>query len=111
MPRGDGTGPAGEGPMTGRRLGYCAGNDRPGYTEAERGFAGGGRFRSGFSRRGPGFARGGLGMGRGRGFARRANAQPVQDTNASSEDGREYDILADLREQMKDIQGRLEKLE
>ncbi len=31
MPRGDGTGPAGMGPMTGRGAGYCAGFDRPGY--------------------------------------------------------------------------------
>lgn len=27
MPGGDGTGPAGLGPMTGRGMGYCAGND------------------------------------------------------------------------------------
>ena len=27
MPRGDKTGPGGLGPMTGRRMGYCAGND------------------------------------------------------------------------------------
>lgn len=31
MPRGDGTGPLGQGPMTGRRLGTCAGYDRPGF--------------------------------------------------------------------------------
>jgi len=31
MPRGDGTGPMGQGPMTGRGAGYCAGFDRPGY--------------------------------------------------------------------------------
>jgi len=31
MPRGDATGPAGEGPMTGRGAGYCAGYDAPGY--------------------------------------------------------------------------------
>ena len=31
MPRGDGTGPYGEGPMTGRRAGYCAGYGVPGY--------------------------------------------------------------------------------
>jgi len=32
MPRGDGTGPAGMGPMTGRAAGYCAGNSGPGFT-------------------------------------------------------------------------------
>jgi len=31
MPFGDGTGPAGMGPMTGRALGYCAGFGTPGY--------------------------------------------------------------------------------
>ena len=46
MPRGDGTGPMGMGPMTGRGMGYCAGYTTPGYTN-------------------PGF-----GMGRGRGFRR-----------------------------------------
>lgn len=32
MPRGDRTGPAGLGPVTGRRAGYCAGYGMPGYT-------------------------------------------------------------------------------
>lgn len=31
MPGGDGTGPAGMGPMTGRAAGYCAGYGMPGY--------------------------------------------------------------------------------
>ena len=31
MPRGDRKGPDAEGPMTGRRLGFCVGNDRPGF--------------------------------------------------------------------------------
>ncbi len=31
MPWGDGTGPLGLGPMTGRRAGYCAGFPVPGY--------------------------------------------------------------------------------
>ena len=31
MPGGDGTGPAGMGPMTGRAAGYCAGYGVPGY--------------------------------------------------------------------------------
>ena len=32
MPRGNGTGPAGMGPMTGRAAGYCAGHAVAGYT-------------------------------------------------------------------------------
>ena len=31
MPAGDGTGPAGMGPMTGRAAGFCAGYPTPGY--------------------------------------------------------------------------------
>ena len=31
MPRGDGTGPVGMGPMTGRAAGYCAGYPVPGF--------------------------------------------------------------------------------
>jgi hypothetical protein len=33
MPRGDGTGPGGMGPMTGRAAGYCAGYNVPGYMQ------------------------------------------------------------------------------
>jgi len=53
MPRGDGSGPAGMGPMTGRAAGYCAGYSVPGYLN-------------------PAFGRGGYGgggaWGRGRGY-------------------------------------------
>lgn len=47
MPRGDGTGPAGFGPMTGRAAGYCAGYAVPGFMNpvAGRGFRGWGRGR------------------------------------------------------------------
>ena len=33
MPRGDGTGPWGQGSRTGRGLGYCSGYSTPGYTK------------------------------------------------------------------------------
>ena len=56
MPQGDGTGPEGKGPMTGRAMGFCAGFNMPG-------FANGGR---------------GCRMGRGRRFGRGAwNSTPV----------------------------------
>ena len=35
MPQGDKTGPNGEGPMTGRGMGYCSGYDNPGYASDE----------------------------------------------------------------------------
>lgn len=45
MPGGDRTGPSGEGPMTGRSAGYCAGASAPGSVSTARrgGFGGGGR--------------------------------------------------------------------
>lgn len=54
MPAGDGTGPVGLGPMTGRQAGYCAGYSLPGYMSPM-----------------PGRGRGmGHGWGRGRGGGR-----------------------------------------
>jgi len=74
MPFGDGTGPAGLGPMTGRAAGFCAGYPVPGYMNPAVGgavFYGAG-YRmpySGWGRRG--FGRGfGRGWGRGRGRGR-----------------------------------------
>ena len=56
MPRGDSTGPAGMGSMSGRGAGYCSGSEKPGFASAPhvrgfgrscgawgRGFGGGGR--------------------------------------------------------------------
>ncbi|MCK4887706.1 MAG: DUF5320 domain-containing protein [Planctomycetes bacterium] len=66
MPGGNGTGPAGMGPMTGRGAGYCAGYSVPGYANSVggRGFFGFGRGVGrgrGFIGRGFGWARGGYG--------------------------------------------------
>ena len=49
MPGGNGTGPAGMGPMTGRAAGYCAGYPTPGFMNpvGGRGFGGFGRGRGG----------------------------------------------------------------
>ena len=54
MPGGDGTGPAGMGPMTGRAAGFCAGYPVPGYMNpiGGRGYPGWGR---GFWGRGRGW--------------------------------------------------------
>ena len=96
MPLGNGTGPAGMGPMTGRAAGFCAGYPAPGYMNTvvgRAGFygagvpafgpyvagsygygAGYGMPYGGWGRRGFGFGRGfgrGRGWGRGRGGGRR----------------------------------------
>ncbi len=76
MPRGDRTGPAGAGPMTGRGAGYCAGYGVPGYMNPGFGGYGRGGFGGGFGYGGgrghrwgyhltgmPGWARGAPGYG------------------------------------------------
>ncbi len=69
MPRGDGTGPEGLGPMTGRGLGYCAGFDSPGFTKGVGRGQGRGLARGRGRGIGRGLARGFRGgRGRGRGF-------------------------------------------
>lgn len=90
MPAGDGTGPAGLGPMTGRAAGYCAGYPVPGFMNfIPRGGLGYGRFVSPYGRSpylapyGAAYAPGGIvpfagygrgfffgGRGRGRGLGR-----------------------------------------
>lgn len=59
MPGGDGTGPMGMGPMTGRAMGYCAGYPMPGYANP----GGGQGLWRGFGR-----GRGFRGRGGGRGW-------------------------------------------
>ena len=53
MPFGNGTGPAGLGPMTGRAAGYCAGYNVPGYMNSipGRGYIGRGLGGGGWGRR------------------------------------------------------------
>lgn len=50
MPTGDRTGPMGQGPMTGRAVGYCAGYDAPGYAYGAPGWGRGLGFRWGRGR-------------------------------------------------------------
>ncbi len=52
MPGGDRTGPLGQGPMTGRAAGFCAGNGMPGYANPVGG--GGAWGRGAFGMRGGG---------------------------------------------------------
>jgi hypothetical protein len=66
MPRGDGRGPTGAGPMTGRGSGFCSGSSVPGFLNRAASFFGdinsGGRGRccgkNGFYGRGNGFGSG-----------------------------------------------------
>ena|SRR5690554_5575158 len=105
MPRGDGTGPMGMGPMTGRALGFCAGYGTPGYVN-------------------PGIGAGfGRGCGRGRGLRRMAGfiaapgwvpaGYPVfGSAYASAETEKEYlSRQAEVLEnQLEEVKKRLQKL-
>lgn len=74
MPFGDGTGPRGMGPMTGRGAGYCAGFDQLGFANpipGRRWFGSGWGRPYGYPYVGWGRGMGmGRGMGRGRGWRR-----------------------------------------
>jgi len=109
MPYGDRTGPMGQGPMTGRALGFCAGYDSPGYT---RGFGRGMGRGFGFGRgwgRGHGY-HGGWGFGRGRYHELPYNAgyypAPWQET-LSKED--EIKMLKSEAQALKRSQNEIEK--
>ncbi len=115
MPFGDGTGPAGMGPMTGRAAGYCAGYSMPGYMNpvGGRGFwgrgRGGGRGR-GFGR-GFGWARAGYGYSAGPWVGQPYAANSPQPMTATQE----VDVLKSQAEYFKDaldgITKRIEELE
>ena len=107
MPRGDGTGPAGMGPMTGRAAGYCAGYPVAGYMNPS-----GGRLGMGF----------GWGRGRGRGYSWRRQLVPYgggvpygapYDSYYTEE--KELDLLQNqgkfLQEQLNDVNKRISELE
>jgi len=70
MPGGDGTGPGGMGPMTGRAAGFCAGYSMPGYANP----VGGRGMGMGWGR---GFRGGGFGRGRGFGWAGAGYGSPA----------------------------------
>lgn len=96
MPQGDRTGPNGQGSMTGRGMGFCAGFNAPGF------------MNSGFGR----------GFGRGRGFRWRARTiqpmpmqqvQPAVITEKQEKQFLEQDLVT-LKEEMKEIEKRLKEL-
>jgi len=71
MPRGNGTGPMGQGAMSGRGAGFCAGTGMPGYANA----AAGGGYNRGMMRNFAIYNRG-FGGGRGRRNMFFATGQP-----------------------------------
>jgi len=104
MPGGDGTGPLGRGPMTGRGFGFCSGYSNPGSANPSFGL-GLGRVRDrGFGRRY---------WGRGRGFWGRIFYQgpdypPVQ--NKEEEKIYLENMVKDLEEEISSIRKRINEL-
>jgi len=99
MPRGDGTGPAGMGPMTGRAMGLCAGYETPGFANYGRG-----------RRMNPGWGRGPGAFGPGRGQGRRFYEEEIPRTDPESEK-QALKMQADsLRTQLDDLLKRLEEI-
>jgi len=93
MPRGDKTGPNGQGAMTGRKMGLCTGNSNAGYFNATENY-GLGRQNRGFgNRRGRGF-------GFSRGFAENTNPSNQSDSENQQ-----------LRNEISKLQSRLNDLE
>jgi len=113
MPFGNGTGPRGLGPRTGRGLGYCSGYSYPGYMNS---------YGFGWGR---GFGRG-WGRGLGRGWGWPAYPYPPEPPTPKEEKEMSFDELRSslaqrfawatedlkaLREEMKAIEERMKELE
>ncbi len=109
MAGGDGNGPAGRGPMTGRGMGYCVGQAPVGVGGGlGRGMARGARGYGGFGR-GAGFGMGrGVGMGQGVGRFAQPGLRPMTALE-------EADLLRmeeqQLNNSLHEIKNRLSKLE
>jgi hypothetical protein len=102
MPRGDGSGPAGFGPMTGRAAGYCAGYATPGFANPVPGF---GRGRGmGY---GGGRGRGGRGWAGGQGWGM---AQPIAPFPVQQQQMDPQAEAGMLKQQAEALQGSLEQI-
>jgi len=106
MPRGDRTGPLGEGPRTGRQMGYCTGYESPGFAGIQTNWKGTGR---GFGR---GFGRG-AGGGYGRGFGlgyRHGYGRVYEEIPDVSEKTLIENEIRVLKDQLSGLEDRLSKL-
>jgi len=118
VPRGDRTGPAGFGPMTGRGLGYCAGNVVPGFMVGPGWGRGWGRGRGGAWGRRWGFRAGYFGPPWGPwtspGWYPGPGAYPAPYPAYAADLPSEEDVLRReakaLKEQLETVEARLEEL-
>jgi hypothetical protein len=107
MPGGNKKGPMGQGPMTGRNLGFCGGYDTPGFTK---GYGQAGRGAG--SGLGRGFARGrGKGAGRGMGPGRFNTGGWMPGAMKQEDEAQVLRAQAEnLKGSLKDIEDRLNEL-
>lgn len=96
MPRGDQTGPNGAGALSGRRMGFCAGNNIPGFQSNESNYFEQGGY--GFRHR---FGRGGNRNFRGNRFANNQILYPCEPINKKDQ----------LKDQIESLRGQLSTLE
>jgi len=101
MPGGDRTGPAGTGPMTGRRLGYCVGNEEPG-TYYGQGLGMGRGAGMGFRR--------GFGSGYGRRFMWHSIPTPTYEAGTVNEKKHIEREIEDLKEHLSFLEDKLSKI-
>ncbi len=99
MPFGNRTGPMGQGPMTGRGLGFCSGSPSPGYTKPS--FGRGRGFRNWYR------ATGSNGWQRAR-MNRYPSPQQEKEMLAGEKEAIQSQIKA-LKEQMKELEEKLGK--
>lgn len=98
MPRGDRTGPRGEGEMTGRQRGYCAGYDQPGYSDPVPGY---GRRRNFAGRGGRRGSQSGYGSGLANRYGNRSQNAPNQSNT----------IWGEIKQMIASLTNRVERLE
>lgn len=112
MPGGDGSGPEGRGPMTGRAAGYCAGTQRPGYANLAPGSgAGMGRGGGGWGRRNVYRATGIPGRMRSGGFTQIWNPAPAVELDEEAEGRILRNRAQALRSELDVIESRLSGME
>jgi hypothetical protein len=112
MPFGDGTGPRGMGPMTGRGMGYCAGFPTPGYMNPGYGRGGGRGRRNWFYATGmPGWVRAAQGMPAFGGVVAPPANPYMQPPTAEDEKAMLKDQAEFLKKQLDELQKRIGELE
>lgn len=102
MPRGDRTGPNGAGAMSGRRMGFCVGNDVPGFHNQEANYRSGDGF--GFRHR---FGGRNQQFESGYGYRRFRGLFPSEPINKKSALG---DQIKNLKDQLEELENQFKNL-